>query len=103
MVGREIFRMKLVIVYHELLELVRSVCFKYTERMKWTELDVQGTGKTAASISDEIGRHGVLCSATDEFDVRMVTHCDVDRAGIDAAIAAVAAVVGQPTSASARI
>jgi hypothetical protein len=32
-----------------------------------------------------------------------VTHCDVDRAGIDAAIAAVAAVVGQPTSASARI
>src|SRR6202041_3933606 len=52
--------------------------------------DVQGTGKTAAAISDKIGRHGVLCSATDQFDVRMVTHCDVDRAGIDAAIAAVA-------------
>jgi threonine aldolase len=65
--------------------------------------DAQGTGKSAAKISDEIGRHGVLCSATDEFDVRMVTHCDVDRAGIDAAIAAVAAVVGQRSSASARI
>jgi hypothetical protein len=50
MVGREIFEMKLVMVYHELLELVRSVCFKYTERMKWTELDVQGTGKKATSI-----------------------------------------------------
>ena len=48
--------------------------------------DAQGTGKSAAKISDEIGRHGVLCSATDEFDVRMVTHCDVDRAGIDALV-----------------
>jgi hypothetical protein len=45
MVGRKIFEMQLVMVYHELLELVRSVCFKYTERMKWTELDGQGTGK----------------------------------------------------------
>jgi hypothetical protein len=35
--------------------------------------------------------------------VRMVTHCDVDRAGIDRAIAAVAAVVGAKTTrASAR-
>jgi len=65
--------------------------------------DVQGTGKTAAEISDGIGRHRVLCSATDKYDVRMVTHCDVDGAGIDAAIGAVAAVVGvNSTRASAR-
>jgi threonine aldolase len=64
--------------------------------------DVQGTGRTAAEISDAIGRHNVLCSATDKYAVRMVTHCDVDRAGIEKAIAAVAAVVGERTRASAR-
>jgi hypothetical protein len=50
MVGRDIFEMKLVMVHKEMPELVRSVCFKYTERMKWEELDVQGTGKKATSI-----------------------------------------------------
>jgi threonine aldolase len=65
--------------------------------------DVQGTRKTAAEISEEIGRHHVLCGATDKYAVRMVTHCDVDRAGIEKAIRAVAAVTGQRTQASARI
>jgi threonine aldolase len=66
--------------------------------------DVEATGKTAAVVADEIGSHRVLCSATDKFAVRMVTHCDVDRAGIDTAISAVAAVVGAKTTrASARI
>ena len=64
--------------------------------------DVQATGRTAAEISDEIGRHKVLCSATDKYAVRMVTHCDVDRAGIDKAIAATAAVVGAKTRIPAR-
>lgn len=36
--------MKLVMV------LVRSVCLKYTERMKWTEVDVQGLGGKATSV-----------------------------------------------------
>jgi len=56
--------------------------------------DVQEMGRTASQISEEIGRHGVLCSATDKYAVRMVTHCDVDRAGIDKAIEAVASVAG---------
>jgi threonine aldolase len=65
--------------------------------------DVQGTRKTAAEISEEIGRHDVLCGTTDKYAVRMVTHCDVDRAGIEKAIRAVAAVAGQRTQASASI
>jgi hypothetical protein len=36
--------MKLVMV------LVRSVCLKYTERMKWTEVDAQGLGGKATSV-----------------------------------------------------
>lgn len=65
--------------------------------------DVQGTGGTAAEISEEIGRQGALCSATDKYAVRMVTHCDVSRAGIDAAIRVVAAVVDAKARASARV
>ena len=64
--------------------------------------DVQGTGRTAAEISDEIGRLNVLCSATDKFAVRMVTHCDVDRAGVEKAIRAVAKVVGERSRTSAK-
>jgi threonine aldolase len=64
--------------------------------------DVQGTGRTAAEISDEIGRLNVLCSATDKFAVRMVTHCDVDRAGVEKAIRAVAKVVGERSRTSSK-
>ncbi|MHB8640920.1 MAG: beta-eliminating lyase-related protein, partial [Candidatus Acidiferrales bacterium] len=49
--------------------------------------DVAGTGRTAAEISGELGKRKVLAGATDKFSVRMVTHCDVDRAGIERAIA----------------
>lgn len=50
--------------------------------------DVQQTGKTGAEISNELKDRGVLANATDKFLVRMVTHYDVDRTGIDRAIAA---------------
>ncbi|MFZ0211235.1 MAG: low-specificity L-threonine aldolase [Candidatus Acidiferrales bacterium] len=50
--------------------------------------DVRGTGKTAAEVCAELGKKKVLSGATDKFLVRMVTHYDVDRAGIDRAIAA---------------
>ncbi|HKV27073.1 MAG TPA: low-specificity L-threonine aldolase [Candidatus Acidoferrales bacterium] len=50
--------------------------------------DVRGTGQTAAEISAELGKRKVLAGATDKYSVRMVTHCDVDRAGVDRAIAA---------------
>jgi threonine aldolase len=65
--------------------------------------DVQGTGRTAAEMSEEIGRHNVLCSATDKYAVRMVTHCDVDREGIEKAIRAVAAVAAERVQASAEV
>ncbi len=65
--------------------------------------DVQATGKTADEICAAIGQHGVLCSSTDKYVVRMVTHCDVNRAGIEKGIAAVAAVVGTATRASAKV
>ncbi|MGH9710697.1 MAG: threonine aldolase family protein, partial [Candidatus Acidiferrales bacterium] len=45
--------------------------------------DVRATGKTATEISAELGKRKVLAGATDKYSVRMVTHCDVDRAGID--------------------
>src|SRR5580698_7821565 len=57
--------------------------------------DVSSTGHTADEICGLLAKKGVIAGSTGQFDVRMVTHCDVDRAGIDAAIAAVAAVVGQ--------
>ena len=65
--------------------------------------EVQATGRTADEIAGEIGRHGVLCSSTDKYAVRMVTHCDVDGVGIEKAIAAVAAVVDVKWTASAQV
>lgn len=50
--------------------------------------DVHGTGRTAAELCAELGRRGVLCGPTEPYSIRMVTHCDVDRAGVDAALAA---------------
>lgn len=50
--------------------------------------DVRGTGKTAAEVSGELGKSKILAGATDKYSVRMVTHCDVDRAGIERAIGA---------------
>jgi threonine aldolase len=65
--------------------------------------NVQATGMTAAEISADIARHSVLCGATDKYAVRMVTHCDVDRTGIEKAIQAVAAVVAGRSRASAKM
>jgi len=52
--------------------------------------DVRGTGRTAAQISTSLAGHQVLASPTGEFEMRVVTHCDVDRAGIDRALTAFA-------------
>jgi threonine aldolase len=61
--------------------------------------DVRGTGRTAAELCEQLTAKKVLCSATDKYSVRMVTHCDVDRAGIDAALAAMAQVLAEKTPA----
>jgi threonine aldolase len=50
--------------------------------------DVTGTGRTAADISGALAKRNVLANPTDKYSIRMLTHCDVDRAGIDRALAA---------------
>jgi threonine aldolase len=50
--------------------------------------DVQGTGRTAAESCAELKKRGVLAGAFAKQTIRMVTHYDVDRAGIDRALAA---------------
>jgi len=50
--------------------------------------DVRATGRTAAELCDALAQRKILAGAIDKFSVRMLTHCDVDRAGIDRAIAA---------------
>jgi len=55
--------------------------------------DVKGTGQTAADICDALGKRGVLAGPTDTFGIRMVTHCDVNRAGIERALEQVGALL----------
>jgi threonine aldolase len=51
--------------------------------------DVRGTGRTAAEISTELGKRKILCGPTEKYSIRMVTHCDVRRDGIERALTAV--------------
>lgn len=55
--------------------------------------EVRGTGRTAAQISSSLAACQILASPTGEFEMRMVTHCDVDRTGIDRALAAFAEIL----------
>jgi threonine aldolase len=50
--------------------------------------DVRGTGRTAGEICAELAKRKVLAGPTDKFAIRMVTHCDVDRAAMARALAA---------------
>ena len=63
--------------------------------------DVSGTGRTAAEVCEQLARKNILCAPTDKHSVRMVTHCDVDRAGIDTALMAVAQVLAEKAPAAA--
>ncbi len=55
--------------------------------------DVSATGRTASEICDDLGKHKTRCGTTGKYSIRMVTHYDVDRAGIDRAVAAMREVV----------
>ena len=55
--------------------------------------DVTGTGKTAAETSGALARKKILANPTEKFLIRMVTHCDVDRAGCERALQVVDEVV----------
>jgi threonine aldolase len=52
--------------------------------------DVKGTGKTAAEISAALAKRRILANATEKFSLRMVAHCDVDRAAFETALQALA-------------
>jgi threonine aldolase len=54
--------------------------------------DVTGTGMTAEAICSALGKRRVLSGPTGRYAIRMVTHYDVDRPGIDRAIAAMAGI-----------
>jgi threonine aldolase len=43
--------------------------------------DVAKTEMTAAEFSQQLAAQGILCHAITPTTIRMVTHCDVDRAG----------------------
>jgi len=56
--------------------------------------DVKGTGQSAADICDGLGKRGVLAGPTEKFAIRMVTHCDVNRAAIERALVEFRALIG---------
>jgi threonine aldolase len=57
--------------------------------------DVQGTGRTASELCAALVPHRVLASPFEKYVVRMVTHYDVDRAGIERALAALHEILKQ--------
>ena len=48
--------------------------------------DVSGTGMPSAEISELLAAYGVFASGVNSTQMRMVTHCDVDRAGCQRAV-----------------
>jgi threonine aldolase len=50
--------------------------------------DVSGTGKTAVELCAGLKARGVLAGPFGKYAIRMVTHYDVNRAAIDAALSA---------------
>src|SRR5208282_1392741 len=66
--------------------------------------DVKALGLTAEQVCAALEGRGVLCqTGAEKFDVRMVTHYDVDRAGIDRALAVTADVLSVTTPKSAAV
>jgi threonine aldolase len=55
--------------------------------------DVRGTGRTAAEISAGLAKRSVLANPTGKYEIRMLTHVDVNRAAIDRALAEFRAVL----------
>ncbi len=64
--------------------------------------DVCPTGRTAAEICGELGKKKILSGPTYKYSIRMVTHCDVSRAGIENALAAIAEVLSARAPAAAH-
>ncbi len=63
--------------------------------------DCAATGKTAVELCDLLRDKNVWALDTATYSVRFVTHFDVDRAGIDRALAALKEIVAKPQTARA--
>jgi threonine aldolase len=63
--------------------------------------DCTRTGKTAVELCDALHPRGVWAQDTAPYSVRMVTHCDVDRAGVERALGLLKEVVGKSQKAGA--
>jgi threonine aldolase len=63
--------------------------------------NARDTGRTADEICAELGKLEILCGSVDKYSVRMVTHYDVDRAGIDRALSTLSKILAGRTPAAA--
>ena len=63
--------------------------------------DCSKTGMTAVEICDAVHEHGVWAQDTALYSVRLVTHCDVDRAACERALAVLKEVVTRTRKAGA--
>ncbi len=63
--------------------------------------DCSKTGKTAAELCDVLHPYGVWAQDTGLHSVRLVTHCDVDRGGIERALVVLQDVVAKTQGAGA--
>ena len=58
--------------------------------------DCAKSGKTAVELCEALQARGVWALDTAPYSVRFVTHCDVDRTGIERALATLGEVMAQP-------
>jgi threonine aldolase len=58
--------------------------------------DCAKTGKTAVELCEALQARGIWALDTAPYSVRFVTHCDVNRAGIERALATLGEVAAQP-------
>ena len=63
--------------------------------------DCAKTGMTAVELCDALYPHGIWAQDTALYSVRVVTHCDVDRAGCERALAVLKEVVSKTRKAGA--
>jgi threonine aldolase len=63
--------------------------------------DCEATGKNAVELCDRLRDKDIWALDTATYSVRFVTHCDVDRAGIERALAVLEDVVAEPPRAEA--
>jgi threonine aldolase len=63
--------------------------------------DCEGTGKNAVELCDLLREKEIWALDTATYSVRFVTHCDVDRAGCESALAALEEILRRPQTARA--